>query len=174
MSNACPALYRRHRFPPEIISTAVWLYFRFPLSLRMVEEMLAARGICVSYETVRQWARKFGRKFSDQIRQRAPLRGDKWHLDEAVISIAGETYWLWRAVDQNGFVLDVLVQKRRDAHAARRILTKLLKSAIKPPRVMITDKLKSYAAAKREMKLRVEHRQHKGIRISRHDGGNGS
>jgi len=81
MSTACDRLYRRHRFPPEVISYAVWLYFRFPLSLRMVEEMLAARGICVSYETVRQWAHKFGRTFSDQIRQRAPSRGDKWHLD---------------------------------------------------------------------------------------------
>src|SRR5271163_5239892 len=99
MSNIRDPLYRRHRFPPEVISTAVWLYFRFPLSLRMVEEMLAARGICVTYETVRQWAIKFGDAFSDQIRQRAPARGDKWHLDEVVISIAGEPYWLWRAVD---------------------------------------------------------------------------
>jgi len=163
MSNARAPLYRRHRFPPEVISTAVWLYFRFPLSLRMVEEMLAARGICVSYETVRRWANKFGRTFSDQIRRRAPARGDKWHLDEVVVSIAGETYWLWRAVDQYGFVLDVLVQKRRDRRAAQRLLTKLLKSAVKPPRVMITDKLKSYAAARREMKLHVEHRQHKGL-----------
>ena len=115
MSTALDRLYRRHRFPPEVISYAVWLYFRFPLSLRMVEEMLAARGIGVSYETVRQWAHKFGRTFSDQIRQRAPARGDKWHLDEVVISIAGELCWLWRAVDQHGFVLDVLVQRRRDS-----------------------------------------------------------
>ena len=96
MFTARDRLYRRHRFPLEIISYAVWLYFRFPLSLRMVEEMLAARGIGVSYETVRQWAHKFGRTFSDRIRQRAPARGDKWHLDEVVISIAGEPYWLWR------------------------------------------------------------------------------
>ena len=94
--------------------------FRFPLSLRMVEEMLAARGICMSYETVRQWAIKFGETFSDQIRRRAPARGDKWHLDEVAISIAGEPYWVWRAVDQNGFVLDVLVQRRRDCRAAQR------------------------------------------------------
>jgi len=107
MSNLRAPLYRRHRFPPEIISYSVWLYFRFPLSLRMVEEMLAARGICVSYETVRRWAIKFGRRFASQIRRRAPARGDKWHLDEVVVSIAGETYWLWRAVDQHGFVLDV-------------------------------------------------------------------
>jgi putative transposase len=155
-------LYRRHRFPPEVIGYAVWLYFRFPLSLRMVEEMLAERGISVSYETVRQWALKFGDAFSDQIRRRAPARGDKWHLDEVVISIAGEPYWLWRAVDQNGFVLDVLVQRRRDTRAARRLMTKLLKAA-GAPRVMITDKLRSYGAARAKMGLRVEHRQHKGL-----------
>jgi len=105
----------------------------------MVEEMLAARGVGVSYETVRQWAQKFGEPFSNQIRQRAPARGDKWHLDEVVISIAGEPYWLWRAVDQNGFVLDVLIQRRRDSHAARRLMAKLLRAAVAPPRVMITD-----------------------------------
>jgi len=131
-------LYRRHRFPPEVISYAVWLYFRFPLSLRMVEEMLAARGICVTYETVRRWGKKFGKAFSDQIRERAPARDDKWHMDEVVVSIAGEPYWLWRAVDQNGFVLDVLVQRRRDSRAAQRLMRKLLKSAGEPPRVMIT------------------------------------
>jgi len=163
MSRVRASLYRRHRFPPEIISTAVWLYFRFPLSLRMAEEMLAARGIGVSYETVRRWAHKFGREFADRIRRRAPERGGKWHLDEAVISIAGETYWLWRAVDQNGFVLDVLVQKRRDRRAAQRLLTRLLKAAGARPRVIITDKLQSYAAARQKMKLRVEHRQHKGL-----------
>jgi putative transposase len=156
-------LYRRHRFPPEVISHAVWLYFRFPLSLGMVEEMLAARGICVTYETVRQWGKKFGKAFADQIRQRAPARGDKWHLDEVVVSIAGETHWLWRAVDQNGFVLEVLVQRRRDAAAAQRLMKKLLKSAVTPPRVIITDKLRSYGAARARMGLRVEHRQHKGL-----------
>jgi putative transposase len=156
-------LYRRHRFPPEVISYAVWLYFRFPLSLRMVEEMLAARGTCVTYETVRQWGKKFGKIFADQIRQRAPARGDQWHMDEVVVSIAGEQHWLWRAVDQNGFVLDVLVQRRRDAQAARRLMKRLLKSAVTPPRVMITDKLRSYGAAKAKMGLRIEHRQHKGL-----------
>ena len=137
-------------FPPEVISYAVWLYFRFPLSLRMVEEMLAARGICVTYETVRQWGKKFGKAFAEQIRRRAPARGDKWHLDEVVVSIAGEKHWLWRAVDQNGFVLDVLVQRRRDTRAAQRLMKKLLKSAVTPPRVMITDKLRSYGAARSE------------------------
>src|SRR5208283_3193087 len=98
MPTARSSLYRRHRFPPEVISYAVWLYFRFPLSLRMVEEMLAERGICVTYETVRRWGKKFGKAFSDQIRKRAPARGDKWHMDEVVVSIAGEQHWLWRAV----------------------------------------------------------------------------
>src|SRR6516164_3086398 len=163
MPTARDLLYRRHRFPPEVISYAVWLYFRFPLSLRMVEEMLAARGICVTYETVRQWGKKFGKAFSDEIRQRAPTRGDKWHLDEVVISIAGEQHWLWRAVDQNGFVLDVLVQRRRNSRAAQRFMSRLLKSAVTPPRVMITDKLRSYSAARAKMGLRVEHRQHKAL-----------
>jgi putative transposase len=142
-----------------VISYAVWLYFRFPLSLRMVEEMLAARRICVTYETVRQWGKKFGKAFSDQIRRRAPARGDKWYV---VVSIAGEQHWLWRAVDQNGFVLDVLVQRRRDSRAAQQLMRRLLKSAVTSPRVMITDKLRSYGAARAKMGLRVEHRQHKG------------
>ena len=112
----------------------------------MVEEMLAARGICVSYETVRQWGKKFGKAFSDQIRQRAPARGDKWHMDEVAISIGGEQYWLWRAVDQNGFVLDVLVQRRRDSRAAQRLIRKLLKSAVTPPRVMIAGQASVHTA----------------------------
>src|ERR1700677_1554833 len=141
MSTSRDPLYRRHRFLPEVISYAVWLYFRFPLSLRMVEEMLAARGICGAYETVRSWGKKFGNIFPDQIRLPAPARGHKWHLDEVVVSIAGEPHWLWRAVDQNGFVLDVLVQHRRDTLAAQRLMRKLLQSVATPPRVMITDKL---------------------------------
>src|SRR6202040_3728245 len=107
-------IYAGHRYPAEIISYAVWLYFRFPLSLCMVEEMLAARGISVTHETIRQWGLKFGREFANRIRRRAPRRGDKWHLDELVISFAGKKHWLWRAVEQDGFVLDVLVQSRRD------------------------------------------------------------
>src|ERR1700677_1731903 len=163
MTTAHDPLYRRHRFPPEVISYAVWLYFRFPLSLRMVEEMLAARGIRVTYETVRQWGKKCAKSFSDKIRRRAPVRGDKWHMDEVVVSIAGEPHWLWRAVDQNGFVLDVLVQHRRDTLAAQRLMRKLLQSVATPPRVMITDKLRSYGAARAKMGLQVEHRQHKGL-----------
>src|SRR5246500_4556931 len=155
--------YAGYRFPAEIIGHAVWLYFRFPLGLRMVEELLAARGIIVSHETVRQWARKFGQPFANQIRRPLPRVGDKWHLDEVVLKIAGAKHWLWRAVDQTGIVLDVLVQRRRDKHAAKRLLRKLLKKQMRPPRVMITDKLASYGASKREVMPGIEHRQHKGL-----------
>src|SRR3954449_5466415 len=155
--------YAGYRFPAEVISHAVWLYFRFPLSLRMVEEMLAARGIDVSHETVRQWARKFGQGFANQIRRRLPCVGDKWHLDEVCLMISGKKHWLWRAVDQDGVVLDVLVQSRRDKKAAKRLLRKLLKKQMRPPRVMITDKLPSYGAAKKEIMPGVEHRRHKGL-----------
>src|SRR5260370_42395639 len=151
MTIPAPARYPGYRFPAEIISHAVWLYFRFPLGLRMVEELLAARGIMVSHETVRQWARKFGQPFANQIRRRLPRLGDKWHLDEVALKIAGVKHWLWRAVDQTGIVLDVLVQRRRDKQAAKRLLRKLLKKQIRPPRVMITDKLANYVAAKRKI-----------------------
>jgi putative transposase len=163
MSQSARSVYAGYRFPPEIISHAVWLYFRFPLSLRMVEEMLAARGIVVSHETVRQWALRFGQAFANEIRRRLPRVGDKWHLDEVVIKIAGTTHWLWRAVDQHGVVLDVLVQSRRDARAAKRLLRKLLKRQRRAPRVMITDKLASYSAAKKDLMPGVEHRRHKGL-----------
>ena len=133
--------YKNHRFPVEIISHAVWLYFRFPLSLRMVEEMLAARGILVSHETVRQWALKFGQAFANEIRRRLPRAGDKWHLDEVQTKIAGQKHWPWRAVDQDGTVLDVLVQSRRDKRAAKRLLRKLLKKQGRPPRVLVTELL---------------------------------
>jgi putative transposase len=155
--------YARYRFPPEVIGHAVWLYFRFPLSLRMVEEMLAARGILVSHETVRQWALKFGQSFATQIRRRLPAPGDKWHLDEVVINVSGRKHWLWRAVDQHGVVLDILVQSRRNSKAAKRLLRKLLKKQGITPRVMFTDKLASYGAAKREIMPSVEHRQHRGL-----------
>ena len=128
-------LYRRHRFPAEIISHALWLYFRFPLSLRMVEDMLAARGIIVTHQTIRDWAEKFGRHFANEIRRRSAGRlSDKWHLDEVVVSIAGKKCWLWRAVDQEGFVIDVLVQSRRNAKAAGRLMRKLLKTQGRAPR----------------------------------------
>ncbi len=163
MTPAARSPYAGHRFPPEVISHAVWLYFRFPLGLRMVEEMLAARGIVVSHETVRQWGLKFGQGLANQIRRRLPRAGDKWHLDEVVITIAGRKHWLWRAVGQDGTVLDVLVQSRRDKRAAKRLLRKLLKRQGRPPRVLITDKLASYPAAKRELMPGVEHRRHKGL-----------
>src|SRR5215218_5331447 len=163
MTSAAKSLYAGDRFPGEIISHAVWLYFRFPLSLRMVDEMLAARGIVVSHETVRQWARKFGQSFASQIRRRLPCAGDKWHLDEVCLMIGGTKHWLWRAVDQDGVVLDVLVQSRRDKKAAKRLLRKLLKRQTRVPRVMITDKLASYGAAKGEVMPSVEHRRHKGL-----------
>ena len=163
MTSAAKSPYAGYRFPGEVISHAVWLYFRFPLSLRMVEEMLAARGIDVSHETVRQWARKFGQAFANRIRRRLPGTGDKWHLDEVCLMIAGQKHWLWRAVDQDGFVLDVLVQKRRDKQAAKRLLRKLLKKQCRAPRVMVTDKLASYGAAKGEVMPSVEHRRHKGL-----------
>jgi putative transposase len=162
-SPAAKSPYAGHRFPAEVISHAVWLYFRFPLGLRMVEEMLAARGIVVSHETVRQWALKFGQAFADGIRRRLPRAGDKWHLDEVAIRIGGTKHWLWRAVDQTGMVLDVLVQGRRDERAAKRLLRKLLKRQGRPPRVLVTDKLPSYGAAKGELMPGVEHRRHKGL-----------
>jgi len=155
--------YVGYRFPAEVISHAVWLYFRFPLSLRMVDELLAARGIIVSHETVRQWALKFGQAFANQIRRRLPAAGDKWHMDEVVLTISGVKHWLWRAVDQTGMVLDILVQSRRDTRAAKRLLRKLLKKQTRPPRVMVTDKLASYGAARREVMPSVEHRKHKGL-----------
>src|SRR3712207_6620928 len=127
MTSAAKSPYAGYRFPGEVISHAIWLYFRFPLSLRMVEEMLAARGILVSHETVRQWARKFGQDFANQIRRRLPCAGDKWHLDKVALKIAGETRWLWHAVDQTGIALDVLAQGRWDKRAAKRLLRKLLK-----------------------------------------------
>jgi putative transposase len=163
MKTSARTRYAGYRFPAEIIGHGVWLYFRFPLGLRMVEELLAARGIIVSHETVRQWALKFGQQFANQIRRRLPRVGDKWHLDEVVLKIAGVKHWLWRAVDQAGIVLDVLVQRRRNKQAAKRLLRKLLKKQMRPPRVMITDKLASYGAAKREIMPGIEHRQHKGL-----------
>src|SRR4051794_30798589 len=109
MTSAAKSPYAGYRFPGEVISHAVWLYFRFPLSLRHVDEILAARGIDVSHETVRQWGLKFGQAFANQIRRRLPRAGDKWHLDEVAVKIAGVKHWLWRAVDQDGTVLDILV-----------------------------------------------------------------
>jgi len=153
------ALYRGYRFPLEIISHAVWLYHVFSLSLRDVELLLAERGIIVSYETVRRWCQKFGESFAGRLRRRRPRPGDKWHLDEVFIRIQGVQHYLWRAVDQDGVVLDILVQERRDGKAAKRLFKRLLKGLQYVPRVIVTDKLRSYGAAQRRLLPNVEHRQ---------------
>ena len=155
--------YKRHRFPPAIIAHAVRVYFRFPLSLRLVEEMLHERGIVVSYETVRRWAMKFGRDCARRLKRKRASRRDIWHLDEVLVTIGGKQRWLWRAVDQDGYILDEIVQTRRDTEAAKRLLTRLLKKQGCPPRRMITDKLGSYAAARRQIMPAIEHRSHKGL-----------
>ena len=124
---------------------------------------MASRGIIVTYETIRQWTLKFGQGYANELRRRQPKRGDKWHLDEVVLTIKGRQHYLWRAVDQNGHVLDILMQSRRNRQAAKRFFRKLLKGLRYAPRVLITDKLKSYAAAKKQIMPGVEHRQHKGL-----------
>ncbi|MFD5337843.1 IS6 family transposase [Streptomyces hawaiiensis] len=162
MGSASPS-YRGHRYPVEVISHCVWLYFRFPLSFREVEELMLERGVIVSYETIRRWCMKFGHRYANSLRRRQPRPGDKWHLDEVFIKINGEQKYLWRAVDQDGMVLDILVQNRRDRTAAKRFFRRLLKTAGVVPRVIVTDKLRSYGAAHREGMPSVEHRSHKGL-----------
>ena len=154
-----PHPYRGFRFPAEIIEHAVWLYHCFSLSLRDVETILAARGIVVSYETIREWGLRFGRLFANALKRRRPRPGDKWFMDEVFIRVRGKQHYLWRAVDQDGHVLDILVQSRRNAKAAGHFFRKLLRGLQYAPRMVVTDKLKSYAAAKREILPRVEHRQ---------------
>ncbi|MBD2750268.1 IS6 family transposase [Microvirga sp. BT688] len=158
-----PASYKHHRFPPEIIAHAVWLYFRFPLSLRLIEEMLLERGILVSYETIRRWVLKSGPAYARRLRRKKPGRRDSWHLDEVVVTISGQKHWLWRAVNQDGYVLDEIVQSRRDTKAAKRLLKRLLRKQGGPLRRMITDKLGSYATAVRQIMPKVDHRSHKGL-----------
>jgi putative transposase len=155
--------YKGHRYPVEVISHCVWLYFRFPLSLREVEELMFERGIVVSWETVRRWCAKFGQAYPNALRRRQPRPGDKWHLDEVFIKINGRLQYLWRAVDQDGNVLDILVQNRRDKAAAKRFFRRLMKRTGAVPRVIVTDKLRSYGAAHREVMPSVEHRSHKGL-----------
>src|SRR2546423_9035262 len=151
--------YRRHRFPPEIIQHAVWLYLRFTLSYRDVEELLAERGLDISYETVRRWVLKFGPGIARRLRQRRPRPSGRWHLDEMVMRIAGERMYLWRAVDHESEVLDMLVQHRRDTRAALRLMRKLLKKQGFAPKLLVTDKLRSYAAAFRRLRLTCPHEQ---------------
>ena len=141
---AIAARYKGYRYPIEVIGHAVWLYHRFALSLRDVEELMLARGVVVTYETIRSWCAKFGPDYAAQLRRRRPRPGDKWHLDEVFVKINGTTHYLWRAVDQHGDVLDILVQSRRNAVAAKRFFRKLLKGLRYLPRVLVSDKLASY------------------------------
>jgi putative transposase len=147
-----PGHFHRHRFPADIISHAVWLYYRFPLSHRDVEELLAERGITVSYEMVRCWANKFGPLFAEDLRRREARPGRTWHLDEVFLKMNGRRVYLWRAVDEHGQVLDILVQARRDADAAEWFFRRLLAGVGQPPERIVTDKLASYAAAKQRIR----------------------
>ncbi len=149
--------YHGYRFPPEIISHAVWLYHRFCLSFRDAEDLLAQRGITLTYETIRQWCRTFGPAYAWRLRRRRGRMGDTWYLDELFVHIQGRQQYLWRAVDEDGDVIDILVQSRRDRGAATRFFRKLLKSQGCVPRRLITDKLRSYAAAHRAVMPSVVH-----------------
>ena len=156
-----PPLYRRHRFPGEVISHCVWLYFRFSISYRDVEEMMAVRGLTLTYETIRYWCLKFGQTYANGLRRKSLRLGDRWHLDEVFLTINGQVHYLWRAVDQDGEVLDILVQSRRDKKAAKKFFRKLLKGLRYVPGVIITDKLRSYSAARAGVMPSVEHIQQK-------------
>src|SRR6266568_2246029 len=160
--------YLRHRFPPPVIQQAIWLYLRFTLSYRDVEELLAERGLDVSYETVRRWVLKFGPGFARQLRRSRPRPSDRWHLDEMVVRIAGKRMNLWRAVDHEGEVLDMLVQRRRDKRAALRLMRKLLKKQGFAPKLLVTDKLRSYGSAFRQLHLACPHeRMRSAKRVAR-------
>src|ERR1700757_1898362 len=154
-----PLCYRRHRFPPEIIQHAIWLYLRFTLSYRDVEELLAERGLDISYETVRRWVLKFGPAIARRLRRCRPRPSNRWHLDEMVVRIAGRQMYLWRAVDHEGEVLDTVVQRRRGTRAALRLMRKLLKKQGFVPKLLVTDKLRSYACAYRRLRLTCPHQQ---------------
>ena len=151
--------FARHQFPPDIIRHAVWLYLRFTLSFRDVEDLLTERGLDLSYETVRRWVLKFGPLFAKELRRRRHRPTSRWRLDEMAVLIGGRRFWLWRAVDDEGEVLDLLVQRRRDARAAARLMRRLLKKQGFAPDVLVTDKLRSYGAAKTQLRLSVRHEQ---------------
>ena len=153
-----PSLYRRHRFPGEIISHAVWLYHLFSLSLRDIELILAERGVLVTRESIRYWCRKFGAEFARRLRRRRPRPGDTWHMDEVFIRINGALHYLWRAVDQQGVVLDILVQEKRDGTAAKSFFRRLLHGLQYKPKRIITDGLRSYGVARRALLPNVKHR----------------
>jgi transposase-like protein len=152
-----PVSYRCHRFPPEIIQNAVWLYCRFTLSFRDVEDLLAERGLDVSYETVRRWVLKFGQDYARRLRRFRPRPDDRWHLDEMFVTIRGRRLYLWRAVDAEGEVLDFLIQSKRNKRAALKLMRKLLKRQGVSPAAIVTDKLPSYGAALRELGLSSRH-----------------
>jgi transposase-like protein len=153
-----PISFKRHRFPPDVIRYAVWLYFRFTLSIRDVEELIAQRGVEVSREAVRCWVIKFGPLIAANLRRRRSAPTGRWHLDEMVVKIGGRRMYLWRAVDDEGEVLDVLVQRRRNKHAAFKLLRKLLKNQGVNPDRITTDKLASYRAALRDLGLTERHK----------------
>ena len=153
---------KRHRFPVTIISQAVWLYHRFNHSYRDVQEQLAFRGIILSHETIRDWSIKFASNFKDVIKKRERKPNDKWHLDEMAVNINGEPFVLWRAVDSDGIELDVILQKSRNKKAAIRFLKRLLGS-YPVPRVIVTDKLKSYNRPIKFMCKQAQHRSHKRL-----------
>ena len=144
-------MYKRHRFPAEIIQYAVWLYFRFNLSHRDIEDLLAQRGIIVTRESIRLWCNKFGSKYAARVRKRHQGYGDTFFIDEVFIKIDGEQHYLWRAVDQDGEVVDVFLQRRCDAKAAKRFFKRMLKKHKGEPRKIVTDKLRSYGVAHREL-----------------------
>jgi transposase-like protein len=154
--------YAGYRFPPEIIQQAIWLYLRFTLSLRDVEDLLAERGVTVSYETVRRWVNHFGPMVAADLQKRRPKPHSIWHLDEVYLKIDGRMVYLWRAVDAEGEVLDVLVQSKRNKHAALKLMRKLLKKYAFVPQRLVTDDLRSYGAAARD--LRLENRHERGRR----------
>ena len=154
-----PISYACHRSPPAIIQHAVWLYLRFTLSYRDIEDLLAERGLDISYETVRRWVAKFGPLFARELRRRRPRPTGRWHMDEMVVTIAGKRFWLWRAVDSAGEVLDLLVQSRRNTAAAVRLMRKLLRKQGLAPEAIVTDRLRSYGAAIRELGLSAQHEQ---------------
>jgi putative transposase len=149
--------YCRHRFPPQIISHAIWLYYRFALSFRDVEDLLAQRGVEVSYETIRRWCLKFGPAYAAKAKHRQPRLGDTWHADEVFVRIGGQQQYLWRAVDQDGDVIDILVQDRRDTRAAERFLRRLVRLQRGEPMRLVTDKLGRYRVAHRVVMPTVVH-----------------
>src|SRR3981189_3374514 len=151
--------YSRHRFPPPVLQTYIWLYLRFTWSYRDVEELLAERGLEVSYETVRRWVLKFGSRIARRLRRSRPRPSDRWHLDEMVVRIAGRQMYLWRAVDHEGEVLDMLVQRRHDKRGALRLMRKLLRKQGFVPKLLTTDKLGSYGSAFRHLRLTCPHQQ---------------